>query len=358
MGIKKLFGDIYYADFRDPYGVRRRESLQTTNLKVAQLKYAEIIHKRNLQSERVVVDMTWEDYKTRFFQSQMTEKAKNTLTRYKQAIEYMETVQKPRLLVDVTPELIQRTKEYLLTIKSGKHNVNRLIQCLKAMMHRAEKLQYVPKREWSVISKIKTPKGRVVYHSVEEIKKILAACPSDGWRLVVLLGCDAGLRRGEIAQLRWEDVDFELNQIYVAPNKTENNRYVPMTAELRNALEKAKNGAKTEFVVEVGRAHGKNRKNKDFISAYYRHIAKEAGVPSFMHKLRHTFASHLVRNGVDIYTVSKLLGHTTVQMTEIYAHLAPKTFQDAIVNIPSKIDTTDSVPKCEQKCNLAHVPEV
>ena len=217
------------------------------------------------------------------------------------------------------------------------------------MMHRAEKLQYVPKREWSVISKLKTPKGKVVYHSVEEIKKILAACPSAGWRLVVLLGCDAGLRRGEIAQLKWEDVNFDLNQIYVAPNKTENDRYVPMTAELRKSLLQAQNGAKTEFVVEVGRGYGKNRNNKDFLSAYYRQIAKDAGVKSFMHKLRHTFASHLVRNGVDIYTVSKLLGHTTVQMTEIYAHLAPDTFQDAIVNIPSKMDTTDSTSKCEQK---------
>ena len=77
-----------------------------------------------------------------------------------------------------------------------------------------------------------------------------------------------------------------------------------------------------------------------------------------MHKLRHTFASHLVRNGVDIYTVSKLLGHTTVQMTEIYAHLSPKTFQNAIVNIPSKLDTSVSTPKCEQGGALAHVPAV
>ena len=206
-------------------------------------------------------------------------------------------------------------------------------------MKLAEKWQFMPKQDWTVISKLKTPKGRVVFHTTEEIEKLLNACPSFGWKLVVLLGSDAGLRRGEMANLRWADVEFEHNQLYVAPDKTERYRYVPMTPELREALEKAKNGAQSEFVVNVG----KHRTSKYFLTAFYKKIAKKAGVPSFLHKLRHTFASQLVQNGVDLYTVSKLLGHSSIKMTEIYAHLAPDTLQKAVINIPAKSKESTSV---------------
>lgn len=90
-----------------------------------------------------------------------------------------------------------------------------------------------------------------MFHTPEEIDKILAVCPSDAWRLVVLLGTDAGLRRGEMAELKWADVDFRNNQLHIAPNKTEYHRFVPMTQELRNALELAQKHAKHEYVVSV-----------------------------------------------------------------------------------------------------------
>lgn len=332
MGIKKLFGDIYYADYRDTRGIRRRISLETTNLVVAQKKYADLIHKRNTINEKHIVDMNWEDYKARLFKFMAAERSKSTITWTKLAIKHLEEVQIPRLLRDVTPVLLQKVKEHMIEQGCGKHNVNRCMQALKAVMHLAEKWNLVPEQTWKIISKLRTPKGRVVYHTQDEIEKILAACPSDAWRLVVLLGCDAGLRRGEIAHLQWQDIDFENQEIYVAPHKTDNHRFVPMSPTLLKALEKARKCAKSEFVVAVGRKGC--RDSKDFLTAFYRQIAKEAGVKSFIHKLRHTFASRLVQNGTNLYTVSKLLGHSSIQMTEIYAHLAKENFKNAVLALP------------------------
>ena len=79
--------------------------------------------------------------------------------------------------------------------------------------------------------------------------------------------------------------------------------------------------------------------NKDFsldgISQYFiNKILKKVGLRGSLHTLRHTFASHLVQNGVDLYTVSKLLGHSSINTTEIYAHLSPNSFKSALCKLP------------------------
>ncbi len=332
--IKK--GPYYYADYYDFNGVRRRISLQTENKQVALLKYQEFIRRRNAVKERFPINITWQAFKDKLLYHMSVERSRNTVTHTKLAIRYLEEIKKPRYLQDVTPELVQKFKEHLLTKKIGKNHINRLVQGIKTAMRIGEKWKYVPKQDWSLVSELRVPRGRVVFHTPEEIDKLLKACPTDTWRLVVLLGADAGLRRGEIMNLRWADVDFANNQLYIAPNKTEYYRFVPMTQDLRNALEKAHKRAKHEYVVTVCQPVKGNRCNPDYLTTFYQEVAKAAGVNSFLHKLRHTFASQLVQNGVELYTVCKLLGHRTIQMTEIYAHLAPRTLHKAIMNLPKR----------------------
>ena len=68
-----------------------------------------------------------------------------------------------------------------------------------------------------------------------------------------------------------------------------------------------------------------------------------------VHTLRHTFASHLVMQGVDLYTVSKLLGHSEIQTTQIYAHLAPDHLRAAITNLPDFSPLRDTAQKTEDE---------
>ena len=116
------------------------------------------------------------------------EKARNTVAHTKLAIRSLEEIKKPRHLQDVTPELVQKYKEYLLAKGMGKNHINRLVQCVKTAMRMGEKWKFVPKQDWPLISELKVPHGRIVFHTPEEIDNLLNACPSDTWRLVVLLG--------------------------------------------------------------------------------------------------------------------------------------------------------------------------
>lgn len=335
MGIYKRNG-VWYANYFDEHGKRCRPSLYTKDKRIAEIKFAELRQKtKTIKDISYAPNLTFDDFLLKFESFIKAEKAPSTQARFRIAIRYLREVKRIDFLSDITPELLQTLKERLVNQNKGAHGINRDISALKTMMRTAEKWKLIGKQEWSLLSKIRTPRGRVEFHNEEEIKKLIEAAPSFDWELVIRLGARAGLRRGEIAMLRWQDVNFKEHQIYVAPNKTDMHRFVPISEDLYKALNVAKKRAKTPFVINIGEEH--SRKTKDYLTSYYKKIAKSAGVKSFLHKLRHTFASHLVQAGVDLYSVSKLLGHSSINMTEIYAHLAPKTLKDAVSRLP-KVD--------------------
>ena len=171
--IKK--GPYYYADYYDFNGVRRRLSLQTENKQVAPLKYQELIRRQNAVKERTPVHITWDAFKAKSLYHMSIDKARNTCNRMKLAIRYLEEMKKPRFLQDITPELLQTYKEHLIKKNISARHINSLVICIKTAMHRGEKWQYVPKRDWTTVTKIKTARGRVVFHTPEEIDKLLAA---------------------------------------------------------------------------------------------------------------------------------------------------------------------------------------
>lgn len=330
---------IYYAHFIDPSGKRIRKSLKTRNRAVAAMKESELLTKRKVQDSPKV---PLQAFLARYREFLSATRKPNTAHRFENGFKKLLSF-KPNIefLDDITPSLVD---ELAINLKSKikgdlAPGLNRDIRAIKTAMHQAEFWDLIPPQNWKKVSRFKESKGRVEFHTTEEIKQILKVLNSD-WQLVVLLAYQAGLRRGEIAALTWKDIDFKNNQIYVAPNKTEGHRFVPMAARLKKALEAAAKNSKSKYVVEVG----ESRQSPYFLTAYYCKITKEKlPFKCGLHKLRHTFASHLVQKGVDLYRVSKLLGHSSIKMTEIYAHLAPADLKDAITKLPK-------IYICQQKC--------
>lgn len=322
---------IYYANFVDASGKRVRKSLETRNRAVAAMKEGEFLTKRKVQdSPKVPLEVFLARYRAFLAATHRP----SSIKKFEHGLKKFLSFKKVEYLDEITPALLDECAVTLKADVRGKYapGLNRDIRAIKTAMRQAEFWDLVPIQNWRKVSKFKEVKGRVEYHTPEEIKKILSIFNPD-WKLIVRLGFQAGLRRGEIAVLRWKDVDFKNKQIYVAPNKTEGHRYVPMVTELRKALESAKKRAKpgTEFVVNVG----EDRYSPYYLSAFYAKETKEKlPFKCGLHKLRHTFASHLVQRGVDLYRVSKLLGHSSIRMTEIYAHLASADLKEAVAKLP------------------------
>lgn len=162
-------------------------------------------------------------------------------------------------------------------------------------------------------------------------------------RLALVIGIYTGLRRKDILKMRWSDINFETGNISVLVSKTENTStellHIQMSDTLRIFLEHAERISEYVVCKEDGTPFKTIKESWD-------KARKAIRKPKLrLHDLRHTFASLLVMNGTDIYVISKMLGHSTVEMSRRYAHLTPSHHSkevkklDAIVSIsPDDID--------------------
>jgi integrase len=154
-----------------------------------------------------------------------------------------------------------------------------------------------------------------------------------------MLSLFTGLRAGECSALTWADVDMEGGRIFVKDTKNKRNRHAFITDEVRVMLSaRAAGQGKAERVFPGPKGgNGFNRHWHSFSQAV-KALGLNDGVSDrrqrlVLHSLRHSFASWLVMKGTPLYTVSKLMGHSSIRMTERYAHLAPDTQRAAAMEL-------------------------
>lgn len=144
----------------------------------------------------------------------------------------------------------------------------------------------------------------------------------------IRLALNTGCRKTELLLLRWSDVDIERRYILLRPENTKGNkrRILPLNTGAIQALKQQKQQSKTEWV--FARQNGDRVKTFNWL---FRKAAQQAGIEDFrIHDLRHTFASWLVSEGVELVKVRDLLGHSSIKMTERYAHLMPDRLLGAV----------------------------
>lgn len=236
---------------------------------------------------------------------------------------------------------------------------NRYIGTLKAMFNRAVEWEIIDANPIAKVKKQKSDSRAIVrYLTPDEEERLRASLRSRDRRLaksnpfyndkqfvcleailggyqdhihpMILLLINTGMRRGEMFNLRWQDVDFDNKRITVVGNtsKTGQTRYIPLNVEAFNVITMwQKQTLKTSGYVFIG----KNKQRFTNIDKAWKVLLRDAKINDFrLHDLRHHFASRLVSSGVDLNSVRELLGHTDIKMTLRYAHLAPAHLSDAV----------------------------
>jgi len=143
-----------------------------------------------------------------------------------------------------------------------------------------------------------------------------------------------GMRAGELGGLEWTDVDLERRLITVqrswdqTTTKTKFIRRVPILDRLLPLLRDWKLSCHhPDIVFPNDKSNRHVPSSRPFKQTYHRCLEK-AGLPRLrFHDLRHTFASHWMLKGGDLFRLQKILGHRSVAMTQRYAHLSPEAFE-------------------------------
>jgi integrase len=168
---------------------------------------------------------------------------------------------------------------------------------------------------------------------VSELQRILDLWPNKQTANLIKFLLYTGCRRGEAFSLTWPDVDLDRGLITLAKPKGGRTITLPVNERALGVLKSVKR-TESPYVFP-----GRGGERLTDISSWER-IKKMAGLPEEfrLHDLRHHFGSSLVSNGVDIYTVSKLLSHKDVSTTRRYAHLSDEAMRAATEKAGSLFD--------------------
>lgn len=225
--------------------------------------------------------------------------------------------------------------------RARRATANRVLNVMKAVLNRAfHDSLAADDIAWRKVKPFaKADEARIRFLTDAEAVRLINACPKD-LRALVQAALLTGARYGELTAMQVQDVDLRGERVYIHQSKSGRPRHIPLNAEGAahfRELVKGKTGGSLVFERADGVAWGKNYQVRPLIEA----CDKAKIQPSVaFHELRHTYASHLAQAGVDLLTISKLLGHADTRITsKHYAHLADRTLAAAVTKLPSFAST-------------------
>jgi integrase len=268
-----------------------------------------------------------------------------------------------RTLAEITPDLVAEAREALAseTFTRGKvqtdkdgvkvpparytragATVNRYLATLSHMFTMAVKeWRLVDRNPVRDISKKKEARGRIRFLSDAEREALLAECAKSDWpplHLLVMLAISTGARRGELINLKWDNVYLRVRDACIDPRtgekhaaqgqaivhdtKNGDSRALPLVGRVLDAMRamRLQGGAKSEWVFP--QPSGLPSPYENFDGVWYDALAA-AKIEDFrFHDLRHTCASYLASQGASLLEIADVLGHRTMSMVKRYSHLA------------------------------------
>jgi integrase len=231
--------------------------------------------------------------------------------------------------------------------------VNKVTSTVQQVLEDAVEQGIIPRNVAAGVDRVPVPYKEMDTYTPDEVRTLLAAAAHDrnghAWHLAL-----AGLRRGEIAGLRWSDVDLQAGTLSIATNRVmagsravENEpktatsrRTLPLSAPLKAALEAARVRQMKERL-ELGPDYGSGEAvvsneagepyNPAVLSRYWREFAERAGVRALrLHDCRHTAATTLHLQGVPVAVIAAWIGHSNAAFTmQVYAHSQNDALKDA-----------------------------
>lgn len=220
---------------------------------------------------------------------------------------------------DLTTDQIKDYLHYLIEEKdASRSTVHQLISAIKLLW------EGVLGRTWEdlQIKRPRSSKELPVVLSKEEVCKLLSMPRNLKHRTCLSLSYSAGLRISELSHLKPEDIDRSRMQIRVYHGKGTKTRYVPLSKKILTLLDEYVQRYPTGRYLFEGMKKGQPI-GTTTLGVIFRKALKQSGIKkkATFHTLRHSYATHLLEQGVNLKIIQQLLGHTSLRTTSIYFHV-------------------------------------
>ena len=243
---------------------------------------------------------------------------------------------------NVTPNWLRQFLEYLRGDNVNKYGgrlcpetIYTYFTVLSILMNKAVRLEMIPSNPFHKLSQAEKPQRRTKkreFLTMEELGK-LAKAECDDWRVkkAFMFCCFTGLRYIDVSRLKWKHIQKLGDGTYqmdLTQKKTQEPVYVPLSKNAMKWLPKKGDNGRENYVFQF--------RDRSIIYKYLQDWGKRAGIEKHLifHMSRHTCATMLLYYGADLYTVSKILGHTSIKSTQIYAKVVDGMKRKAVDNVP------------------------
>ncbi|NIO50013.1 MAG: tyrosine-type recombinase/integrase [Candidatus Aminicenantes bacterium] len=315
MGIYKV-GKIWYIDYyangqriREAVGPIKTEAKAAFEARKGEIRMGKFHLKES--KKPILFEKFAEEY------MEYAKANKRSWVRDEISLKHLRPHFKGMALSKINPRHIEDYKRKRLD-KVKPATINRELTLLKFMFSLARKWKYVNENPVKEVGFFQERQYLMRILDKEEIKRLITVA-SDPLRAMIILALNSGMRKGEIFNLRWSDVDFADSYIYIKESKSNLMRKVPMNTVVVATLKSIKR--ESDYVFPGPRTKGR------YSDIFYpfKKACEKAGIKDMrFHDLRHSAATLMVMGGIDLVTIKEILGHSDIQMTMRYAHPTPE----------------------------------
>ena len=324
---RRTSNKVFYATLFDEAGKKRYISLDTKDKQQAEARFHALTSPQIPAPDVVQPSSYTLSSIQKILPSLCSDLSRNTIDNcYKVALESLRGTLGDVDFKQLTPVLIEKWKTSLM-VRRSPVSINIWLRHMKALGNRLLNLGVVPDNPFKKVRSVRVPDQPPLYFEVEQVQKVIDRIEHPSIKGIVLGLLATGCRAGELTNLRWEQVNVEARSFSVLRTKTRKPRALPINDSFLEWLKAREKKDGFVFPRNDGSCF-----SVSYVSHRFKKTLLSLGMnPKLhLHSLRHSTASLLVKQGIPIFSVSKLLGHTNIRTTMVYSHLEPSSLVDEV----------------------------
>jgi len=288
------------------------------------------------------------DWLTHWLDMKEQVRASKTTTRYRQVIRDFIASLGDRAnlaLAHITPKDVLMYRDSILKSNKTARTANLSVKVVSAALNTALRQGYIQANPATAVESLPVQAEERGTFTSAQVSKLIRAAKGD-WPGAILLGYYTGARLGDVANMRWDAIDWRSKIIRFTPSKTKKPVTIPLHRDLERELLKNAGIGKTPMFPSLA---GKDTGGKHGLSGRFAAIMERAKIEGkrtqasggrtlsslSFHSLRHSFNSAMANAGIAQEIRQKLTGHTSVETNKVYTHHELEPLRAAVAAIPS-----------------------